>query len=440
MTMMRTEIFASGALLACLAAMLGACNTYTSDLLPKQGDVTGTGGSSGSGGASGDPEFALCGGTRAQAPPPPDSSKIRNRQKSLTCTMVQRKLDLGDREPNPADPPTAFLNIGLDVDNKCTTAENLNHGECQLPAWSSGAIDGPGGIDNTLGAIVQGTRNAVGDFSSDNYSAALENGGITVMYRITGYNGELDDDQVRADTYVAANFDSYSNADGGVKPAWDGQDVWPITSESIEDPPADPGYWTDPYEHPKFYDPNAYVTGGKLVATLTDADLRLQIGLSSLGSINLDLRLSGATLVCDMEPTDKGCGFVATRCTLAGRWAADHLLHQLSQFPDPAPPQGRPFGSAVCTDSPLYTNFKSNICSSIDVYSGVAVSESVICDALSMGVYWDTEPALMGDIFYMDPILPRCDDNIEPSRDSCDPSLAAPDLIFSGSSGSADGG
>jgi hypothetical protein len=272
-------------------------------------------------------------------PPPPNPDDVPpDDGTNLTITGVLRTIDLGDSPPNPTLPPRRFLEIGWDLDGKCTTERNADLlrdssqekrnqvTECRLPDWANPTVDGANGIDNSLGAIVQGVRNTVSGFTSENYTAQLEAGGVTVIVRLAGWNGQANDDKVTVDNIVAAPFDSYGPE--GKTPKWDGTDEWPIASDSLVNGNPD---------RPKSRDTNAYVTNYQLVANLSESALRLDIGLSQLGNVKLTMVLSAAVAVCTLVPTSElGAGWVTKNCILGGRWEADDLLKQLSQFPDPA--------------------------------------------------------------------------------------------------------
>lgn len=175
---------------------------------------------------------------------------------------------------------------------------------------------------------------------------------------------------------------------------------------------------TDPLRLAKITDSAAYVANNKLVALFPGMNLPLAVGLSSLGTFNLNLALNDASLVCDVVAASVSAGVAFTNCVLSGRWKADAFLHQLSHLADPAPPAGRTFGSPVCADSPLYANFKKEICESIDIFNSVP-TEPVVCDGLSVGFAFRAAPALLGDVYFSAPWSARCSPDIEPSNDSC---------------------
>ena len=349
------------------------------------GDASGTGGS--------------CSLARAPERPPDDS--YTDPDGTVDFIMVMNRIDLGDAPPNSENPPTRFNTIGLDIDGLCDPPEAT---DCVLPDWSVGTPDGPGGIDNAMGAVAQAVRSRIGDFSSENYTERLLSGGTNVIFRVQNYNDEDNDPEVTLSTYIAAPFNSFDSA---AVPAHDGADTWPIASDSLVDD-------TD-RDSPRFNDPNAYVTNNQLVGTLFESSLRIDVGLGVLGGVTLAIKLTRTVVVCNLERVPLGSGWGASSCTLAGRWETDDLLHQLSQFPDPGlTPQNVP----LCTDSGSYPDFKRAVCQVTDALA-VELGTTQDCDALSIGVEFGLEPALLGNIWPLDDIVSRCPEPFNPACDSC---------------------
>jgi uncharacterized membrane protein YgcG len=455
---MRGLIFA---LLGSAIVPFAACSVYDEALTICQtncgtngrgGQGGGNGGDGGSGavsgGGNGTGGGAYCeaaDSTTYPAPPGPSAPSTKN----IEIVAAQHTIDLGDAPPDPNNPPRHYLEIGFDLDEVCTTAANANEGsayKCRLPAYAIGVPDGKGGIDNALGALIQGVRNQIGNFSSDNYSKSIQEGKSNVLLRMTDWNGEPNDDRVTVSTMVAAPFDSFT---AGLEPEWKGLDAWPIASDAVINGNVD---------NPKFKDVNAYVTNYQVVATLAEANLRLDVGLTTTQFVKLDMKLTAAFVVCDIVPAeDAGTwGWSFSKCTLGGRWTADDLVKQLGQFPNPLD-NNRP----LCAGNDAYRTFKQGICAQVDIYHTLG-SPTLTCDALTMGVTYTMKPALLGNVFNLRPIADRCctpppngtcipgspDDLIHNPKFDCCASIDAPDggalaacgITGTGGSGGAGGG
>jgi hypothetical protein len=368
----------------------------------ESGGATQTGGT-GNGGSSGSAGAAVC-NSKTYPPKPTDS----NLGGEIEIVGIQADIDLGDSEPSTVEAPTHFREIGFNLDGICTTTKAPKLGGCTLPAASDGVPDGPQGQDNAMGQVIQITRNLLGSdkFSSDIYSGQLRKGAANSILHVTGYNGKPDDDQVQVEVLVSARFDAF---DPKATPKWDGNDVWPVAEDSVIDRSV---------KKPRNVDPHAYVSGGKLVASLKDTGLRLLIGLTDTYDVDLTLFLHASFTVCDILPTTEGqWGFTLKNCTLAGRWTADDLIHQLWHFPDPLDLKNP---KPLCTSSTSYPGFKSTICNLRDIASSGTAGPTELCDALSMGVNYNTVPARLGDVFANDLFAPRCPANATPENDSCE--------------------
>lgn len=426
------------------ALLLAGCSVYDNSLKAHgtagstssggtgtAGNGTGAvGGTSGGAGGSGGGQAGAAGTCMLKTLPPKPS--VRNAGGDKEIVAVQSNIDLGDSKP-ASMPPTRYLTIGYDLDKVCalTQEQAMTLSTCTLPKGSQGVIDGPMGQDNAMGYVIQQVRNFLPDnFSSDIYNTQLKKGAANAILHVTGYNGMADDDQVRLEALVSSDFYSYQGGDAAAEaPKWDGTDVWPVASDSVTN---------NDLSKPKNVDPNAYVSGNKLVATLGDSGFRLLIGLTTALRVNLDLRLHAAFVTCDIVPSTVGrWGYTLTGCTLAGRWTADDLLREVWRFPDPTDLQ---HPKPLCTDSPSYQTFKSIICLSQDITSSGTAGPTAPCDALSFGVNFDTEPALLGNVYGFQDLPPSCKANVNPENDSCEFEGGLPIITGTGGTTGTGGG
>src|ERR1041385_5279840 len=377
------------------ALAVAACSVYDASLIgPGKGGGNGNGGQSGGGGngtgADGGPggagnSTAYCGAPGPTTyPSPPATSGSSN--KEIEIVGAQYTIDLGDAPKTASgDDPKHYLDIGFDLDKQCTTATNLTAGTCKLPPYGLGIVDGKGGVDNSLGKLIQTVRDLITDFTSHHYSEELQAGKSNVMLHMTGWNGEPNDDQVTLSTLVAAPFDSFTK-DGKV-PKWDGTDAWPIASDTVN----------GTVDKAKFTDTSAYVSNNQVVGTLDNADLGLVVQLTSIKPVILNLRLTSAFVVCNIVKQDADAGkwgYGFEKCTLGGRWSANDLVKQLGQYPDPLNKN-----APLCRGTTEYETFKKQICSQTDVTADPTLGPTKPCDALSMGVTYTMKQAMLGDVF-----------------------------------------
>jgi len=432
-----------------VAGATSACSVYDSSLL-SHGALSGSGGASGStgsggtsaggdttanggatsGGAGGTGATGSCQSATGPRRPPPNPDGLDG---NIPFTVVQSDVDLGDA---PTGDPIRYNTIGFDLDGLCTTQAQLNKNtgqECKLPSWATpsdqtnwGVPDGPNGQDNAIGANIQFIRDRTGNFSSANYTDSLKKGASNAIVRVERYNGQPNDDSVSVTILTAGPFDAFTK---GATPKWDGTDKWPVNSSSY-----DKGTTT-----PSFVDSNAYVSNGKLVASLNTAGLRLLVSLVQ-GSTPayLTMILRRAYAVCDLKPSTLGrWGWTLENCTLAGAWRADDLLHQIAQFPDILT------GAHLCRPAPgsaggTYLVFKGSICNKVDLFYNINDPTAVYCDAMSIGVKFNTVPGDAGDTYNVLPVndTALCPPGQRPSDDSCQP----PSVPDAGAGGSGAGG
>jgi len=188
------------------------------------GDTQGGGGTPGGGGSSAASGAGGAGGNGGQScdsitfPPRPT---VRNAGGDKEIVGVQYDIDLGDSPMSTAGTPTRYRTIGFDLDGECsTTAETaISLTSCTLPAGSMGVIDGPRGQDNAVGQVVQIASERIQGFSSMVYTEQLQKGAANAILHVTGYNGEADDDQVRVEALVSAQFDAFKKP--GSIPNWE---------------------------------------------------------------------------------------------------------------------------------------------------------------------------------------------------------------------------
>jgi hypothetical protein len=107
-----------------------------------------------------------------------------------------------------------YLSYGFDLDDTCTGQGELY--SCLEPTWAdAGHNDGLHGIDNAAGELVHEwlpSQLDHGTFNDPTYA--------NMIFRVRGYNGQPDDDQV--DLAIYAGFGVVSRDDGGPRLKWDG--------------------------------------------------------------------------------------------------------------------------------------------------------------------------------------------------------------------------
>lgn len=343
----------------------------------------------------------------AEWPDPPAESGT-DAGGDIDFVVAMKTIDLGDIL-GPEGP--SYRTVGFDLDGRCT-APGQGSGSCRTPDWATDHGDGVFGIDNAMGLFFNGARELLTEGPSVSYNKLINYGVATVLFRVRDYNGAANDPQVRVGFYTPGPRLSPSFVP--VPPEWDGQDVWPILDESLEPVALPDGGMTGDIDRPIAADLYAYVTDGVLVANVPSASLRVPSPIVGPPG-QIIIRISGAVVVGRIEQAN---GVWEIRdATLAGRWRMQDLLSQMSQFPSRVDNSKK---TPLCTNVGDYGKWKEDFCSLVDILAGHGTVNTP-CDALSVGIRFDTGAARLGPVIPTPPQPPRCPPQFDPAGDSCGP-------------------
>ena len=365
------------------------------DTAAAQGGGSGATSSSGIGGSTSSVGGGSCVSDRWPDPPAMPGSDTSVSE----IVVAVRSVDFG--EEDLSNGPT----VGYDLDQRCTCAGDGD--SCQEPAFATADhCDGPGGVDNAVAQLFAAASIFNSDLTSANQSARAESGAWTLLIRVRGYNGEANDDRVDVTLLPSPGLDAHGCAPGVA--AWDGNDAYPVDSTAlIGTPTTGPDTCNEvtglTFEEARYRDSQAYVTEGRLVASLPDASLVLS-GSNSQTS----LKLVGGFISGDLS--QQGTSWHINNGVLAGRWRLEDFFVTLSTLTSSDDP--------ICTDHPLYSALKNAICSYPDIGSTLG-GPSAPCDALSFGMGFEAEPAQLGIIWQGAGTLNNCPPATDPSNDNC---------------------
>lgn len=368
----------------------GAGGASTSSTTSSTGSTTTDAGVGGQGGAS-------CG--LATFPGPPSIATTAGQEEFVVAI---RSIDFGEAS---GEVP------GLDLDGKCTCVQGAPtpKGCCQSdgPSCKMAKVtcDAPRGIDNAGARVFSLISGALDSFSSAFFSKGAEAGQWTTLFRVRGYNGSANDDQVELDWYASRGIELPAGPDGGPPaPLWDGHDAWYVTTDSVETPEAGP----PSLDQPRWFDKNAYVTDHVLVASIPASVLRLA------GTSSIDIRISAGFVVARIAPPgDGGAGYALQDGVIVFRWAVKDVFYALSSYRDN---DGKP----LCTDNVLYGVGLGQICSLPDLTVQPS-GPTTPCDALSTGITFQASAAKLGDFFAPQPPSGGCPAGTDPADGQCPP-------------------
>ena len=203
------------------------------------------------------------------------------------------RLRMGTTKDDLALTPddNAWQDIGFDFDKLCTRSTTCEVDQMQVSDKSCAnsfltPFDGNQCRDNEIGKLlkVASMSPTVGEFygmTERDWNCEIYRGGFTIIFKISGYNGKINDRDVRLDMYTStglqklptwtcrATIDAPLSTDWFNRASWINSDAWKIAQRSIDiaaPTPADP----NELKNSVAADVAAYVRGGYLYAELPD--------------------------------------------------------------------------------------------------------------------------------------------------------------------------
>lgn len=331
---------------------------------------------------------------------PPARPKISGSGGDLDLVFAAWNTSFGTQTMDDAVLP-AYLGYGFDLDHTCTGEGQLD--SCSEPPWANAShTDGFEGIDNAAAAF------AARDFPLGPQVLSVTDATMAnQIFRVRGYSGELDDDQVDVALYIG--FGLAPRGDGGSTLQWDGHDPWMILTDTLARlPQSDTPTYS--LEQPMFHDDRAYVSGGVLVAHIPLAlwPTGLATAPSSLHIVK-QVVLAGSLVRVDG-------GWELPNLVIGVRAPLQDSLSLAARLPLLAGSQ------PLCQSADEYQMYKSSLCSFVDI-SAEPDSPTNPCDAISGGSVVDAKQAVLGGIGgRAEPMgTPTCALGIDPDDGGCGP-------------------
>jgi hypothetical protein len=323
------------------------------------------------------PMEPACGKTWPDPPGGPDMGANEG------FVLAIRSIDMGEGE---TDPP------GYDLDRTCTCFDDGGP-SCVSPVQH---CDAPGGVDNGAAALINLITFAVGsgNFGSSYFSSTANQGGWSVLLQVGDYNGMADDPSVTLTLYPSPGL-------GGATPAWEGSDAWSVSATAVTG-----GDITKPL----YVSPGAYVANHVLVAAIPSVAMTI-----SGGTQTITITISDGVLTGTLTPV--GNDWEISDGILAGRWAEPDIFAAFGSYRDN---NGKP----ICTNLGfIYDEAKMAICNGLDIQVDSAGVTSLPCNALSLGIGFKAQSAVLGSVVKPPTPTPGCPPGTDPADDSCFPQL-----------------
>jgi hypothetical protein len=394
----RRTAAALGALVGCagvlgVAAWVG-CSIYDpSLLLPATLEAGGQDGPVGEAGAHDAAADVSAPCPEVFPPAKPSADDPSDAGDNVSFVAALHTLDLGIRIDG-GTPPL----YGYDLDQVYTCCDGGAE-SCKAPVTGATHCDENGGRDNSGGQLINTLALLdPSQINSDTISQRLEQGVYSLLVEIKSYNGQANDTQVVAGIYASAGVTT--TGDAGPAAKWDGTDVWTIDDGFVlNGPDASPVL-------PNHFDAHAYVADYVLVMQV---NFPISLGTSSTGGVTVTL--TGGVITAQIVPAANG-QYKLVNGQVAGRWGASGVLGTASSLKF----QGTP----ICPGSPFYQNVKSQICAAADIMADPSQdNKGATCDALSIGLGFTADPAVMGYVVTTGAAPTFCDAAADAPPDDC---------------------
>jgi hypothetical protein len=263
--------------------------------------------------------------------------------------------------------------VGRNLDGFVTTADAPDR-QCTAPSEGPPPVDGPGGVDNAMGAQLLSVIELVVPCLEGQVGNSHTAGRGTLMLWVQGWNGEANDSLVSVSMLVAADATSAPTSDV----TWDEEGHrLVLASDGITDAPDPTGAETDSFyirpdsfsgggmPIPRLRDVNAYIADGVIVYGLPDRGaIPLNAGIGSLTILVTD-----GLMLMDMNDTfdaiDEG--------ELSGRFSLTDLLDA-----------GESIG--VCEASRTQVEAQFNRILDVMSNPNTPADRALECDAMSLGI------------------------------------------------------
>jgi hypothetical protein len=376
-----------GVVLGAALAALHACNTYDTSLLegptverPPAKDGIGWWSKTDSRGCF-----------TAGVPQASDRPAAGSAKDIGPVTLAVSSMRLGSMNEEGVVDPSAWKHIGFDLDGVCTGSETCTSDDpppsCKQSA-SAIPIDGNNCRDNTFGrleysaALVPQLARTYG-LSDDAFNCALCAGHYTYLLRVTGYNGDPDDDHVRADLYPSPGLErplpwDCTQTEWKHQPCFSPDMPWTVEDDTLNESRGGPDL-----PQSKLFDAEAYVREGYLVIHLPENTLFWFPGYKGV-VVAYPVRLQKGVVVGKLVKAADGVWRIEDG-VIAGRSKRDDILDGF-----------RLIGFCESNDRENYELMSTFVNDNLDVLADGRNDPNTPCDAISLGVAFKAQQARAG--------------------------------------------
>jgi cysteine-rich repeat protein len=291
---------------------------------------------------------------------------------------------------------------GFDLDNTCTNASTCSEVRDAMSCRSATAripFDGELCRDNSFGSLhaIVAAMPDVGErfgFKHDIVNCGLWHGDYSIVMRVSGYNGQADDDEVRLDLYAGTGLQTPlpwscpSDDFESQYPHWRKSVAWNIDSGSFSGEITSKGELPD--SNVRTVD--AYVREGYLVATFPD-DVVLRFMGDREAFRGFAFTLHGSVWTGKLTRSQDSTWEISDGL-VGGRMRKADFVRTFRE-------QG------LCT-GPLYNDLLGYIEESLDLSADGENDAARSCDAISFAIGFDAASMTPGDADSVPPLVECC--------------------------------
>jgi hypothetical protein len=292
---------------------------------------------------------------------------------------------------------TAWQDIGFDLDGVCTGVDSCP-GEDTPPSCKPTvpqiSIDGHACRDNTFGrleyaaALVPELSKTYG-LNDDAFNCALCVGDYNFLFRVSGYNGEENDDQVRVDLYPSPGLElplpwDCTNPSWKDHPCFTPDNQFTVSTDSMTSPRPGPDL-----PEAKVFDANAYVRDGYLVVRFPDDTYFWFPGYKAL-VVAYPVKLQKGIVAGKLSRGGDGVWRIADGI-VGGRVRGTDVVKGFRDL-------------GLCEKDRNYVVMTDFVNKNLDVLADGRNDPNATCDAMSAGIAFTAQQVLAGKVATVEPL------------------------------------
>ncbi|HNS99964.1 MAG TPA: hypothetical protein PLJ27_00945 [Polyangiaceae bacterium] len=301
-----------------------------------------------------------------------------------------RSMRLGSLDRNGNLSPTAWQDIGFDLDGTCTRSPTCSTPEpifsCKSPIPLV-AGDGNFCRDNRFGELEYAisTNDDIGlrfGLNDHTFNCSLCVGAYNMLFKISDYNGKPNDATVRVDIYPSPGIETLKGIDCQTQKSWNADecwqksDTWFVQSDYVNE-----SVGQQVVGNSKLDDSTAYVRDGYVVARLRD-NTRFWFPDDRGVATAFPLVVQGGVVTGKLVQDQEG-NWTLTDGIIAGRMDTKDAIDSFRFI-------------GLCPGDPLSSTVEGFAKAWADVLSSGAILPEVTCDALSVGIAFEASEATIG--------------------------------------------